>query len=305
LGGASTRLAVGIAERIWTIGKGNHVWTGYGNNPNWRKTSITAEDIWVVNQDPEFSAGKGSVSDVFTIEDGTFCWRIWDNAIAVDVTKPEPARWEKFIGTPPAHLRPFPASPAPIPMAALGGKKYQPPSSGSIRFQNVVAIGNGTVYLLVSGSDGGNELALWKKSNARHFDTANGPRRPSGSHPHKGIAINRENIYLFTKDKIYFCGREALVANHGYNQPWKTIDGPASNSSFVMPKDWSYEQLFASDDGSLLATINKEIYLWDGEEWRKNNHEGDKAVGLFRVPVRGWEIFGAVKDLVEKVKIGV
>jgi hypothetical protein len=111
LGGISTRLSVGIAERIWTIGKGKHVWTGYENDSNWKKTSITAEDIWVVKQDPEFSAGKGLVSDVYTIEDGKFCWRIWDNAIEADARKPEPARWEKFIQVPGAP-------------EALGGKKY-------------------------------------------------------------------------------------------------------------------------------------------------------------------------------------
>jgi len=79
---------------------------------------------------------------------------------------------------------------------------------------------------------------------------------------------------------------------------WKEFDGPSSDN--VMPKNWSYDQLYACDDGSLLATIQKKIYLWDGQKWRKN--EPGEAVRLFKVPVRGWEIYGAVKNLVENVR---
>lgn len=67
-----------------------------------------------------------------------------------------------------------------------------------------------------------------------------------------------------------------------------------------MPESWSYEQLLHSDDGSLLATIAKKIYLWDGQTWRKNT-EGD-AVHLCKLPIRGWQIYVAVKDLVDQVR---
>src|SRR5208283_3039869 len=267
LGGVSTRLSVGIGERVWTIGNGKHVWTGYGPSSSWKKTSINADDIWVIKRDPKFSAGKGLVSDVYTIEDGKFCWRTWDEAIKEDVKKPEPERWEKFVG-----------------------EKYSvaPPAPYKVNFETVGVMGNGILYFLASAGDLG-----FCDVKSSHWDLFSSfPSRI----PAKGIAISKENnIYAFTKDQIYFSTYEAVRARRS---AWKEVDGPSSNN--VMPKNWSYDQLYACDDGSLLATIQKKIYLWDGQKWRKN--EPGEAVRLFKVPVRGWEIYGAVKNLVENVR---
>jgi len=282
LAGVSTRLSVGGDERIWTVGTGNHVWTGYGAAANWKKTSIKAEDICVVRRD---SPAKASVSDVYTIEDGKFCWRAWDESLPEDVRKPEPARWEKFI---------------PTSLEDRSGAKYSMAAPFD-KFDSLVAAGNGIVYLLLKNRGGPyNPLYIWDKSLATALFPPLRPVHGPGDalHVHKGMAISKENIYLLTEGhQIYFSAHKDVQAN---KYDWQKIEGPVSNSSFVMPESWSYEKLLHSDDGSLLATITKKIYLWDGQTWRKNT-EGD-AVHLCKLPIRGWQIYVAVKDLVDQVR---
>jgi len=282
LGGASTRLSVGADERVWTVGNGNHVWTGYGEVANWKRTSIKAEDICVVRPD---SPAKASVSDVYTIEDGKLCWRTWDESIPEDVQKPAPARWEKFI---------------PTSVEDRSGGKYSVAAPFD-KFDSLVAAGNGIVYLLLKNREGPyNPLYIWDKSIATaHFPPLRPVNGPGDAlHAHKGMAISKENIYLLTEGhQIYFSAHKDVQAN---KYDWQKIEGPVSNSSFVMPKSWSYDQLLHSDDGSLLATIAKKIYLWDGQTWRKNA-EGD-AVRICKLPVRGWQIYVVTKTLVDEVR---
>jgi hypothetical protein len=91
LGGWSTRVSIGRNQRIWTVGSSKNVWTGRGTAAgNWHNLKFTADDISVVAR-----AGSDSLTDVYTIEKGKLCWRVWDELVV-----PVKEENERFVPLP-------------------------------------------------------------------------------------------------------------------------------------------------------------------------------------------------------------
>jgi hypothetical protein len=102
----------------------------------------------------------------------------------------------------------------------------------------------------------------------------------------KGIAVSERTVFTFTAERIYW--RPRTAGNAG----WYYLE--------KQPAVTNLDQLFACNDGSLLATVGNKIYLWDGETWRLNKKAD--AIRVFKEPVLGWELFAAVNDQIKELR---
>ena len=299
LGGWSTRVSVGPFERIWTVGKGDEVWTGHGKSVNWTKKIpgvIKAQNIFVVRQEAHVAR-----SDVYIIENGLCYRRTWEEELIKDKKsgKNISSGKGKFIGE----------------ILDLNQSSYE-----GVRYSDVVATETGRVFLL--GKTG-------KKTAFRQFSPIwpqQDPQQPRvgelfppeselGEHnDYIGLSASKYNIYLLTYNTIWFRPISEFEKNE-YGLPWQKMEGPKLKTSGTVH---DYLAIFAGDDGSLILSVKRnpnrypsdrvepsathppsELYLFDGESWRTKESEYGAANRLCTVPCRGWELFGAVKSLVK------
>src|SRR5262249_48421264 len=114
----------------------------------------------------------------------------------------------------------------------------------------------------------------------------------------KGISVNSHDVIVYSDNGIWLNTHLGLhPPDKASFQQWKQIKNPESNEDFEMPKNWKYEQVFAADDGSILAIIEKKIYSWFEDTWTKN--EEGEAVRVFKLPIKGWDVYSPLRKSVE------
>jgi hypothetical protein len=283
LGGWSTRLSVASDERIWTVGTDHWVWSGYKDSDKWKKLSFKAQDIYVVRSGS--GAGSRATSYVYTIENGRLCWRVWDEGANED------AHGEKFF-------------------AIKGGDKDKKwiiggPLSDGITFKEVVGNEIGYAYLwgdcnrddpstfanrhMFGDARALSAFGMWNSGFTQKDTMDRLPSRSPNDGPlYKGISADNERVYIFDGDSAYFSGIEPVT-------PWKEFPWPHGVKTPV-----HCEQLFACEDGAILAIINRKIWLWDGKAWKKNE-KGD-ALRVLKHPVLAWQYIKALEDTVISLK---
>ncbi len=299
------RLSVGPFERIWTVGSHDDVWTGHGKSVNWTNKIpgvIKAQNIFVVRQKAHVAR-----SDVYTIEKGECYRRTWEEELIKDKKsgKNISSGKGKFIGE----------------ILDLN----QASVIEGVHYRDVVATEIGRVFLFGKTAKG---------TAYRHFSpdwVQQDPQQPrvaelfppesessgvfadtgAGLPDHVGLSANKYNIYILTYRAIWFLPISEL-GKQEYALPWQKMAGPKLET----PRD--YTAIFAGDDGSLVLSVaasdvhtrgetsagfpKSQLYVWDGESWRTEEWSWWTSTGatcVWTVPCRGWELFEAVKSLVE------
>jgi hypothetical protein len=281
LGGESVQVVVSPGERIWTRNSAGRVWTGYDKAGAWKEVPETvmshASDLWVVPQSATRTAEMNkalattarSPLDVYWIVNQQLHWTYWDEGQEEDVRTP--TGWMKFGAT-----KTLFDGPAKCVRATRDGTVYTMNPAGA-----VVSVGT-----MASSTPASPKLSLIG------IELVNRDQRLSG------IAANHEKLFIYAGNRIWWKLHKDVRAVGG----WSEIMGPVSNNRFVMPAQWNYHELFACNDGSLVAIIDKKVYSWYDAKWRKN--ENEDATSLFKAPVSGWEMFGCLKSLIAAVAKG-
>src|SRR6185436_16207551 len=76
--------------------------------------------------------------------------------------------------------------------------------------------------------------------------------------------------------------------------PWERIDNPAATFAEIKNGDWGYQDVYACRDGSLLAIVNRQLYLWHAptKKWTRNaDTVGTEMLKVFKLPVEGEDVF--------------
>jgi hypothetical protein len=157
------------------------------------------------------------------------------------------------------------------------------------QFKSVVATADGSIYALTKSTlPTFAFIEVFKTEVKLQQKLQDGPYEKQNW---KGIAADLQNVYLHTSDVIYF----APHISRGDPSAWKPFAEPLGENG-------SYENLFACSDGGLLATINKVIFLWDGDAWKVNKNDYGRALCVSKLPIIGWEMFGGIKTAIDDLR---
>ena len=239
---------------------------------NWASPlKIKAQDISVAKR-----AGSDSLTDVYTIENGKIWWRVWDETIVAAKDKQD----ERFIQLP-----------------EVNDTKYDGSTNSHLVCKDVVAVTAGEAYLWgtsPASATSPHPFAMFLLEHntppvvSRGAYDFSGPVSKEEQKLFKGISVSEQRLYTSVDSQIYYCKRDRYFNSWFYLDKKPPID------------NLKYQHLYACNDGSLLATIDDKIWLWDGDKWIKN--EKAKARRVFKEPVDGWDLFAALKDQIEKLR---
>jgi hypothetical protein len=81
------------------------------------------------------------------------------------------------------------------------------------------------------------------------------------------------------------------------------IPGPAG-AEFILRANWAFFELFASDDGSLLALIDWKVYRWIDGKWSAEPGSRAPRFSVCTRPVPGWEVFLDLRDTLNETLKG-
>jgi hypothetical protein len=275
VGGESEEIAVcSVGNRIWAQegSKSGSVWTTLGPGAKWNKLSLAQKvnDIWVVPQPTEKEPQR---SLVFWVSGNSINYLSWNEGLKEDVRNGDRS-WIKSSGN----------------VSTAGGPG---PELSKVRVTKA-----GDVYLLTNSSPAKlyrtsiNELSRGIGNKSKFEEITFSGLLPAP----KGISATRERLYIYNDDRIWYQTHDGLRPSKGFGTRhyWHEMNGPQSNEDFVMPKQWKYEHVFATDEGAVLAIIDKKIYSWFEGTWTKN--EDADAVRVFKLPIEGWDEFSPLRN---------
>jgi hypothetical protein len=103
---------------------------------------------------------------------------------------------------------------------------------------------------------------------------------------------NETYVYTFGDKNIY-----KRVRDLGEDWVSPPLAGPTEVTTDG--KDWT--QIFACEDGSVIAIVDKKLQLWNGKVWAKNEKGGD-FVRIAKTPAVEWWHMRALEKLVEDIQ---
>jgi plastocyanin len=261
---AKTRLAVSSdGERVWHRGSNRGVYT-YKEGTWTQITGLTVDDFWMAPAGDE-------QSHFIALEDSQLIYKRWSESKSTFVDQTvENTLYDQ-------HKPPQVNDQTPVPAA--------------------LAVCPDGVYFL----DGGPRLWIWDTNGARAVATPPGmpidPLNHDPEVPFFHMAVDGAFLYVSAGNHLW---RKARTDVEIPQIAWTTLSSPNESTGIRLPATWTYDDLYAADDGSLLTIVDKRMYSRFRGEW--SVVDSNTARHVVKWPVDGHEMFEALQVVVSGMR---